>query len=246
MGQISTVFMFKVTNRLHLLQVISAFFLSSIYTYAQTTTDKEYAVPVIKSLKAYQKTIKVDNNQQMANLQEIIPLLHLDLRYAGNNNFMHKALYPPLKTTYLRLPVATALLNVQMELSKKHLALKIFDAYRPYAVTKEMWKLIHDERYVADPHKGSGHNRGIAVDLTIIDVNTQKELDMGTGFDNFTDSAHHGFNQLPENVLQNRRHLKEIMERNGFKALDTEWWHYSWAKPGGFEVLDIPFKKLRK
>jgi D-alanyl-D-alanine dipeptidase len=208
--------MFKVTNRLHLLQVIGALFLSSIYTYAQTTVDKEYAVPVIKSLKAYQKTITADNDQQMADLVEIIPLLQLDLRYAGKNNFMHKSLYPPVKTTYLRLPVARALLNVQMELSKKQLALKIFDAYRPYSVTKEMWKLIHDERYVADPHKGSGHNRGIAVDLTIIDINTQKELDMGTGFDNFTDSAHHAFNQFPENVLQNRKLLKEIMEGNGY------------------------------
>jgi len=218
--------MFKVTNRLHLLQVIGALFLSSIYTYAQTTVDKEYAVPVIKSLKAYQKTITADNDQQMADLVEIIPLLQLDLRYAGKNNFMHKSLYPPVKTTYLRLPVARALLNVQMELSKKQLALKIFDAYRPYSVTKEMWKLIHDDRYVADPHKGSGHNRGIAVDLTIIDINTQKELDMGTGFDNFTDSAHQAFTQLPEYVLKNRKLLKEIMERNGFKALETEWWHY--------------------
>jgi len=238
--------MFKVTNRLHLLQVISLLFLSSIYTYAQTSTDKEYAVPVIKSLKAYQKTITADNDQQMADLVEIIPLLQLDLRYAGKNNFMHKSLYPPVKTTYLRLPVARALLNVQMELSKKQLALKIFDAYRPYSVTKEMWKLIHDERYVADPHKGSGHNRGIAVDLTIVDINTQKELDMGTGFDNFTDSAHHAFKDFPGNILQNRKLLKDIMENNGFKALETEWWHYSWTKPEGFEVLDIPFKKFRK
>jgi len=238
--------MFKVTNRLHLLQVIGALFLSSIYTYAQTTTDKEYGVPVIKSLKAYQNTITADNDQQMADLIEIIPLLKLDLRYAGKNNFMHKSLYPPIKTTYLRLPVAKALLNVQLELSKKQLALKIFDAYRPYSVTKDMWKLIHDERYVADPHKGSGHNRGLAVDLTIFDINTQKELDMGTGFDNFTDSAHHTFTQLRESVLKNRKLLKEIMERNGFKALETEWWHYSWIKPEGFEVLDIPFKKLKK
>jgi len=238
--------MFKVTNRLHLLQVIGALFLSSNYTYAQTTVDKEYAVPIIKSLKAYQKTVEADKNQQMVDLLTIVPLLQLDLRYASKNNFMHKSLYPAIKTTYLRLPVAKALLNVQMELSKKQLALKIFDAYRPYSVTKEMWKLIHDDRYVADPHKGSGHNRGIAVDLTIFEINTKKELDMGTGFDNFTDSAHHSFTQLPESVLQNRKLLKEIMERNGFKALDTEWWHYSWTKPEGFEVLDISFKKFKK
>ena len=238
--------MFKVTNRLHLLQVIGALFLSSIYTYAQTTVDKEYAVPVIKSLKAYQKTITADNDQQMADLVEIIPLLQLDLRYAGKNNFMHKSLYPPVKTTYLRSPVARALLNVQMELSKKQLALKIFDAYRPYSVTKEMWKLIHDERYVADPHKGSGHNRGIAVDLTIIDINTQKELDMGTGFDNFTDTAHQGFTSLPETVLKNRELLKSMMQKHGFTPLETEWWHYYWPNDKNYEVLDLPFAALRK
>ena len=70
---------------------------------------------------------------------------------------------------------------------------------------------MHDERYVANPSKGSGHNRGIAVDLTIINLKTGQELNMGTGFDNFTDTAHQTFTNLPEEILQNRGLLKSTM-----------------------------------
>ena len=115
-----------------------------------------------------------------------------------------------------------------------------------YSVTEKFWELVHDERYVANPAKGSGHNRGIAVDLTIINLKTGKELDMGTGFDNFSDTAHHAFTKLSEEVLQNRDLLKSTMEKFGFKALDTEWWHYFLANGNKFEILDIDFKKQKK
>jgi D-alanyl-D-alanine dipeptidase len=105
-----------------------------------------------------------------------------------------------------------------------------------------MWELVHDERYVANPANGSGHNRGISVDLTIVDLVSGRELDMGTGFDNFTDSAHHSFASLPASVLRNRRLLKATMEKYGFKALETEWWHYSWPNDHRYDVLDIGFK----
>ena len=88
-----------------------------------------------------------------------------------------------------------------------------------------MWEPIKDERYVADPKKGSGHNRGIAVDLTLINLKTKEELPMGTGFDNFSDTAHQTFTALPEQILQNRNLFKNFMEKYGFKALETEWWH---------------------
>ena len=109
-----------------------------------------------------------------------------------------------------------------------------------------MWELVKDERYTANPAKGSGHNRGIAADLTIIDLKTGKELDMGTGFDNFTDSAHHVFKNLPEQVLNNRHLLKSTMEKYGFKAFDTEWWHYFWVDGKEYEVMNLTFKQLKK
>ncbi len=122
-----------------------------------------------------------------------------------------------------------ALQKVQKELNQSGWGLKIFDAYRPYSVTVKFWELVKDERYVANPSKGSGHNRGITVDLTIINLKTRLELNMGTGFDNFSDTAHHSFTNLSEDILQNRILLKTTMEKYGFKAYNEEWWHYSLA-----------------
>ena len=160
---------------------------------------------------------------------------------------MHRLMYPAgTRQTFLRNPAAEALNNVQEELAKKGMGLKIFDAYRPYSVTVKFWDLIRDERFVAHPRTGSGHNRGIAVDLTIIMLKTGQELNMGTGFDNFSDTAHQGFSKLPEAVLQNRQLLRNLMEQNGFKPYADEWWHYSWPSAVKFEILDIEFKKLAK
>ncbi|MCH5718416.1 M15 family metallopeptidase [Niabella hibiscisoli] len=124
------------------------------------------------------------------------------------------------------------------------MGLKVFDAYRPYSVTRKFWDLVKDERYVANPAKGSNHNRGTAIDLTLIQLNTGEELDMGTGFDNFSDTAHHSFKQLPEPILHNRQKLKTVMAKYGFTALSTEWWHYTYQSNIRFDVLDIPFRKL--
>lgn len=158
---------------------------------------------------------------------------------------MHRLMYPAgTSRSFLRMPAARALARVQQELAAQGLGLKIFDAYRPYSVTVKFWELVKDERYVANPAKGSGHNRGIAVDLTIIDLQTGRELDMGTGFDNFTDTAHQSFTDLPSTVLENRRLLRTVMEKYGFVALETEWWHYYLRDGAHFELLDIPFKKL--
>ncbi|MBK5271832.1 MAG: M15 family metallopeptidase, partial [Bacteroidia bacterium] len=148
--------------------------------------------------------------------------------------------------TFLRQPVVAALQKVQQELNEKGLGLKIFDAYRPYSVTRKFWELVHDERFVANPSKGSGHNRGIAVDLTIINLKTGEELNMGTGFDNFTDTAHQEFTDLPEEILQNRRLLITNMEKYGFYPLITEWWHFFLKDGEKYEVLDIDFKKLKQ
>ena len=199
---------------------------------------------VVNSPNLYHQTVQKDSNQRMMDLRRYIPAIVLDLRYATAANFTKQQLYPPVRTSFLRLPAAKALAHIQEQLKRQGLALKIFDAYRPYSITKRMWELVHDPRYVADPAKGSGHNRGIAVDLTLIDLATGKELPMPTGFDNFTDSAHHDFMDLPEESIRNRNLLKGIMEKYGFEALKTEWWHYSLPHPENFRVLDLTFDDL--
>lgn len=202
---------------------------------------------VIAKWEIYEKQVRKDSTLKMIELQRLIPGLVYDLRYATTNNFMKRRMYPEgTRNTYLRWPAARALLSVQAELHGNGMALKIFDAYRPYSVTVKFWELVRDERYVANPAKGSGHNRGIAVDLTIIYLATGKELDMGTDFDNFTDTAHHSYTQLPEEVLQNRLLLRKLMEKHGFKAFESEWWHYFIPDAGRYDLLDIDFKKLKK
>ncbi|MFM7646043.1 MAG: M15 family metallopeptidase [Sphingomonadales bacterium] len=201
--------------------------------------------PVIDQIRAYKELVRADPAQELIELKKLNQGLVYDIRYASFNNFTGKALYPAkTKVCYLRKPAAEALARVALSLQKMGLGLKIFDSYRPYGVTEAFWKLIGDERYVAHPAKGSGHNRGIAVDLTLIDLNTQQELNMGTGFDNFSDTAHHSFTGLSLSVLQNRRILREEMIRQGFQPLETEWWHYAFLSSTNFPVLNIPFKKL--
>ena len=217
----------------------------SVYCSGQKGVN-QYGLRVIKNVKTYKTVTAASDSQLLKGLKNYLPGIILDLRYATTNNFMNKKLYPPTTDTYLRIPAADALQRVQQELMIRHLNLKIFDAYRPYSITEKMWKPIHDDRYVADPRKGSNHNRGIAVDLTIVDDNTKQELDMGTGFDNFSDTAHHNFTALPQVVLQNRALLKNVMEKYGFKSFDTEWWHYSLPNINDFDLLDLSFRKLKK
>ena len=213
---------------------------------AQDTALNKYGLKVIDNVTAFNKSIAGQPNKMMVDVKKSIDNIVIDLKYASRNNFMHKKLYPNTSATYLRLPAVIALSAVQRELNKNGYGLIIWDAYRPYSVTEKMWEMVKDDRYAADPKFGSGHNRGVAVDLTIYNLQTMQELNMGTGFDNFSDTAHHDFKQLPAATLQNRMMLRTLMEKNGFKALETEWWHYFLPNTKEYELLDLSFKDLSK
>jgi len=174
----------------------------------------------------------------------IVPLWSIDstittdVRYATTDNFTGKILYPTDKV-YIRKIVALALAKVQKELSENHnLQLKIFDAYRPLSVQKIMWEILPDDRYVANPATGSRHNRGAAVDVTIID-SVGNEIDMGTEYDNFTEKAHYAFPDLSEEVKVNRKLLQDTMIRFGFHPITTEWWHFDFNGWEKFSILDV-------
>ncbi len=198
----------------------------------------------ISTVAAYQESVKADARKRLVSLPSYIPGIVLDMRYATTNNFTHKVLYTH-PAALMRSEPAQALQKVQQELKKKGYGLKIYDAFRPFSVTCTLWQLVPDRHYAADPRKGSHHNRAIAVDLTIIDVKTGRELDMGTTYDNFTDTAHHDFTALPENVLANRRLLKYVMWKYGFNYVPTEWWHYHWRDKETYEVIDLDFDQLK-
>ena len=225
----------------------SLFIIVSLVAYQFSAAQE---LSVVSKSKAFKKQVANDSLHAMVSLNNYLPSASFDLRYATTENFTGQKLETEARKLRREeaeeraLHVAEALVNVQKELAKDGYNLKIWDAYRPYAVTRKMWELIGDERYVANPAKGSGHNRGLAIDLTLIKEG--KEVAMGTGFDNFSDTAHHEFSQLPEDVLHNRKRLKAVMEKHGFRALETEWWHYSWPNDRNYDVLDLRFKDLRK
>jgi D-alanyl-D-alanine dipeptidase len=237
----------KIRKRIHtwsLLALLPALFPVAELA-AQDTASRRPSVT--RKLHSYKKQIKDDPDNEMVELKSLDPSFVYDLRYATNNNFMHRLMYPENTTiTFLRKPVADSLHKALQELREKGVGIKIFDAYRPYAVTVKFWELVRDERYVANPARGSGHNRGTAVDLTLISLKDNTELNMGTGFDNFTDSAHHNFTAFPQDILANRILLRSTMEKYGFRAFGTEWWHYYIPTQAKFELLDIPFSKLKK
>ena len=173
-------------------------------------------------------------------LGKIDSTIATDVRYATKNNFTHRVLYPSAKV-YLRKVVAEHLKMVNDYVKQKYnLRLKVFDGYRPLSVQKKMWKIVPDSRYVANPKNGSRHNRGAAVDLTLID-STGKELDMGTGFDNFTEKAHYNYSGLTEEQKKNRKILRDAMMKFGFEPLETEWWHFDYHGWKKFHILDKIF-----
>ena len=201
----------------------------------------------LQTIEQLDKTVQKDPEMEMVDLQKTVPDLIIDLRYASNNNFTGLRMYPAnTDHTFLRKSPALALAAAAKELKSKNLGFKVWDAYRPYHVTEKFWELIHDERYVANPAKGSGHNRGIAVDLTLYDLSSGKEINMPTGFDDFSEAAHHGQSLGDVEKTNNRELLRTIMEKYGFIRFETEWWHYYWPGSDRFEVLDIPFEKLKK
>ena len=151
----------------------------------------------------------------------------LDIKYATEDNFVEEQLYD-CPRCFMR-PVAAAALQKIHELFKAQgLRIKLLDCYRPAPVQQRLWDKVPNASYVTPPSKGSMHNRGLAVDLTLVD-SKGKELDMGTTYDFFGRKAHHTHKDLPEEVLNNRRLLKKTMEANGFKSIRTEWWHYSYV-----------------
>jgi D-alanyl-D-alanine dipeptidase len=172
-----------------------------------------------------------------------IPGIQLNIRYATTNNFMHQVMYNQARA-FTRLPVAKALQAVQAELNTQGLGLKIYDSYRPYTVTEKFYEKASDRSFVADPKLGSKHNRGCAVDISVIDLKTGKELAMPTPFDSFSPKAAADYKDLPPLVIQNRELLRLVMKKHGFKMLDNEWWHFDFNGWQNFELLDVPFEQL--
>lgn len=215
----------------------------SSHLYSQDSTKNKYGLFVVSNPNQYEKLVNADTNNALVNLKDYIPKIKLDIRYATSNNFLGEPVYNKAEA-FLRLPAAKELKEVEKDLAKKGMGLKIFDGYRPYSATVKFYLKVRDTVYVASAWTGSRHNRGCAVDLTLINLKTGKELDMPTGFDNFTDKAHSDYDNLPEKVKDNRSLLKDVMTKHGFTNYPAEWWHFDYNGWKNFPLTDLRFEQL--
>lgn len=210
------------------------------------TTEKEgnpYNLEIITSAKEYYKTVEVDSSNLLVNLETYIPGIVIDIRYATDNNFTGTTIYTAPKA-WLRKEAADSLLKVQHILNAQGLGIKVFDAYRPYAATLYFYEVYKDTTFVAAPWKGSIHNRGGAIDLTLINLETGEELAMPTPFDEFSEKASHSYSDLPADVIVNREKLLKTMIENGFTMYENEWWHYNIKGRDKYALMDISFEEL--
>ena len=178
----------------------------------------------------------------LIDLTKAVPGVRTEVRYATPDNFMKETLYPEVRCL-LRKETAAKLARVQKKLAAQGLALKVFDAYRPLSVQKKMWAKFPLDGYVANPAKGSNHNRGAAVDLTLADA-SGRELPMPSPFDEFSERSHRDYAGGTDEERHNRKILEDAMQSEGFHGISTEWWHFDDVDAKNYPILDLPFDSV--
>ena len=181
---------------------------------------------IITFLSALLSFVVWGQQSDFVRLKDLSPDFVYELKYATPDNFLKQAVYD-CGECYLRKSTAEALVEANEAFKQLGYRIKLFDCYRPLSVQKKMWKILPGTHYVANPAKGSKHNRGAAVDLTLVDAQG-KELNMGTPFDFFGKEAHHTYTEHSKEVLENRKLLKETLDKFNFKSIYSEWWHYEY------------------
>ena len=176
---------------------------------------------------------------EFVRLDSLSPHFYYDIRYATENNFVKEAVYD-CGVCLLRPDAAQALMEANQYFMSQGYCIQLFDCYRPYEVQKKLWEIVPNPAYVADPYNGgSVHNRGAAVDLTLVDLDGNP-LNFGTDYDFFGVEAHTDNMNHTEEVLANRKLLTEGLAKFGFKGIRTEWWHFSYTKNSGYPISNEP------
>ena len=181
---------------------------------------------IITFLSALLSFVVWGQQSDFVRLKDLSPDFVYELKYATPDNFLKQAVYD-CGECYLRKSTAEALVKANEAFKQLGYRIKLFDCYRPLSVQKKMWKILPGTHYVANPAKGSKHNRGAAVGVTLVDAQG-KELNMGTPFDFFGKEAHHTYTEHSKEVLENRKLLKETLDKFNFKSIYSEWWHYEY------------------
>lgn len=203
-----------------------------------------HGLRVVTTPDHYRRQVRENPDSELVNLAEFIPSILLDIRYATAANLLGRPLYQMPKA-FLRRPAAVALRAVQAELATVGIGLKVFDAYRPYSATVAFYDHVRDETYAAPPWRGSRHNRGCAVDVTLVSLNTGQELIMPTDFDDLSPAARADFSEVPALAMLNRAVLRAVMSRHCFEQYPGEWWHFDHKCWENYDLLDLEFAALQ-
>lgn len=209
----------------------------------ESTNRNPYGLQLVTSIDEYHQQVQHNQKLQMLDIEQSIPGVLLDIRYATPNNFTSQVVYTSAKA-FARKPVVEALAQVQDSLADFGLGLKVYDAYRPYAATLKFYEVYPDTNFVANPRNGSRHNRGCAIDISLINLASGAEIPMPTDYDTFNDLAHPEYAQLSDTVLSNRQLLFDLMAHFGFKHYPTEWWHFDYQGWEDFPLMDLSFEEL--
>jgi D-alanyl-D-alanine dipeptidase len=183
----------------------------------------------------------------LAELVKLDPTIKLDIRYASTNNFMGTPMYSQARA-FLQRPAAEAVVRANKRLKPQGYGLIVHDGYRPWYVTKMFWDATPADKhqFVADPAEGSHHNRGCAVDLSLYDLKTGREVEMPSGYDEMSERAYADY---PGGTAEQRRLrgiLRAAMESEGFTVYPQEWWHFDYKDWKQYGIQNIPFEKLGK
>ncbi len=178
----------------------------------------------------------------MIELTKLDKTIKLDIRYATEDNFVGQKVYPEARA-FLQRPAAEAVVRVHRSLEEQGLGLVIFDGYRPWTITKLFWEVTSEDKrkFVANPERGSKHNRGCAVDLSIFDLKTDELIPMPSDYDEFTERASPDYNGGTDEETANREKLRAMMEAEGFTLNPNEWWHFDYKEWESYPILDISF-----
>ena len=204
-----------------------------------------YGLPVIKGAHVYQKMVEVDSENELVDMRALLPQARFDVTYAGTNNFLKRKIYPTADL-FMRAPAARALVRASKILKRKGYGLLLYDGYRPYSVTELFYEEIGDTTFVADPRKGSKHNRGMAIDLSLYFLKTGEPVPMPSGYDEASLRAYHDYQGGDLSALQNRALLRATMESVGFQVFKYEWWHYDFKGWEKCKTYDIWHEDIRK
>ena len=190
-----------------------------------------------------------NGNFKTTDLVELVKLdtsIHLDIRYATNNNLEGRPVYKEARA-FLQRPAAEALVKANKELLPLGYGLLVFDGYRPWSVTKLFWDLTSKEnkKFVANPKEGSKHNRGCAIDLSLYEIATGKEVEMTGVYDEMSERSYPNYTGGTEVQRKMRDLLRSKMEAQGFNVYEFEWWHFDFSDWKSYRIGNIQFSQIK-